>query len=259
LHVLVQGSVAAGLVARRADYLAVPPEVWEVDDRALTPACPAPSEGPTAIDPEDLRYVELLRAHGAEPVVEHGRLTGEMLGLEVARVVDGRLEVGVGRHDRTARSLLGRREDVGLDLDQAVAAVRRWRRPGVPRHPANTLCRSRWLRSILCADPDLVDAAMLAAVAPPLPAADLTDNGAVPCVGVDAAGEDLVVVCSTGVDLDLVPTAADCRGLHRPGAPLVIVVPEADDHPVTRALAGQLVSPVEVRTVPRAWEELGRS
>ena len=50
----------------------------------------------------------------------------------------------------------------------------------------------------------------------------------------------VVVVCSTGIDLDLVPTAADCRRLYDPDAGLVIVIPEGDDHPVTLALGGGL-------------------
>ena len=56
----------------------------------------------------------------------------------------------------------------------------------------------------------------------------------------------MVVVTSTGIDLDLVPTAADLRLAHAPGARLVLAVPERDAHPVTRRLAGELVEPAEV-------------
>ena len=181
-----------------------------------------------------------------------------MLGLgKVARVIDGRLEVGVGRHDRYARAEMRPGQAFGAALDETVAAVRLRRRPGAGTHAANTLARSRWLRSILCARPELVGAESLTAVAPPLPAADLTDNGAVPCVGIDTAEEPVVVVCSTGVDLDVVPTAADSRAIYGPDARLVIVVPEGDDHPVTRSLAAALFRPAEVRTVPRDWDGLG--
>jgi hypothetical protein len=127
----------------------------------------------------------------------------------------------------------------------------------VVSHPANTLARSRWLRSIVCREPGLVGAASLLPVPPPLPATDLTDNAAAPSVGVDPAGAAVVVVCSTGVDLDVVPTAADSRGLYLPEGHLVIVVPEGDDLPVTRGVAGWLDRPAEVRTVPRSWAELG--
>jgi hypothetical protein len=188
------------------------------------------------------------------PVVEHGVLRGEVLGLEVARVVDGHLAIGVGRHDRAARTELGGDEDPGSALAEVVAAVTRLRRPDAPVHPANTLARSRWLRAVVCARPALVGAADLGQVAPPLLVEDLTDNSAVPCIGVAADGRPLVVVCSTGVDPDVIPTAADSRRLYRPEADLLVVVPEGDDHPLTRALAGALARPASVRTVCRGWE-----
>jgi hypothetical protein len=246
-------SAGAAVIARRAGELAAPPGVWVVRGRELerAPAGAAPVDLPV-----DVRWADLLIAHGAEPVIEHGVLRGEVLGLEVARVVDGELQVGVGRHDRIARLEMRPGEDPGDALDEAVSAVRERRRPGAARHPANTLARARWLRSVVCSSPGLAGASSLRAVAPPLPWFDLPEAGAAPCVGVDSLGDPVVVVCSTGVDVDLVPTAADCRRLYSPGAELVLVVPEGDDLPVTRALAGSLVRPSSVRTVPRTWEEL---
>jgi hypothetical protein len=257
LHVVVDGDAgAAGVVARRAAELADPPSIWAVNGRGLSRAEPALAEWPTPLPP-DLRFAELLRSHGAAPAVEYGVLRGEVLGLEVARVVDGQLEIGVGRHDRAAWAELGRDVEPGQALSEVVTAVRDLRRAGAPMHPANTLARSRWLRAILCARPDLAGAAELDPVAPPLPAADLTDNGAVPCLGVANDGRPLVVVCSTGIDPDVIPTAADSRARYQPQADLVVVVPEGDDHPLTLALAGALARPGTVRTVARGWEELG--
>jgi hypothetical protein len=254
LDVLVEGGEAAGVVARRAEQMTVPPSVWAVNGRSLrAAAAPSAAEWASPSAP-DLRFGELLRRQGALPVVEHGVLRGEVLGLEVARVVNGRLEIGVGRHDRAARADLGRDDDPERALAEVVAAVRELRRPGAPVHPANTLARSRWLRAVICAHPALVGAADLDPVAPPLPAPDLTDNGAVPCLGAAVDGRPLVVVCSTGMDPDLIPTAADSRAQYRPDADLVVAVPEGDDHPVTAALAGALLRPATVRTVPRGWE-----
>jgi hypothetical protein len=202
-------------------------------------------------------YRDILRAHGAEPVLEHGVLRGEVLGLEVARVVDGHLQVGVGRHDRLARAEMRPDEDIGEALDEAVGAVRARRRLGEPRHPANTLARGRWLRSVVCARPELVGARDLVPVEPPLPWFDLPEAGAAPALGTSSPGaRPLVVVCSVGVDLDLVPTAADSRLIHCPGAELAIVVPEGDDVPVTRALAAMLANPADVRVVRNKWEDL---
>ena len=64
------------------------------------------------VDPRVLDLAPLIVEGGAEPVVEHGVLVGEVAGLEVCRaVVDPdtdavRLEVGVGVHDREAFQLL---------------------------------------------------------------------------------------------------------------------------------------------------------
>lgn len=261
VHVLVTEPVpgAAGVIARRATAFATDIDVWIATGRSLSPAEPsAVSTADETVETVDAAAAELLIAHGVEPVLEHGVLRGEFLGLEVARVVGGRLMVGVGRHDRDARSEMRPGEDVGAALDSAVEAVKRWRRPGVARHPANTLARSRWLRSVLCAQPRVAGFASLRPVPPPLPWFDLPEAGAAPCVGSAASGEEVVAVCSVGVDLDLVPTAADCR-LHygsSPTAPLCLVLPSGDDVPVTRRLTGMLVAPATVVTVPRDWESL---
>lgn len=216
------------------------------------PLVPPGVEGAEA-EPLD-EIVRLLVAHGAEPVLEHGVLRGEVLGLEVARMVGGQLVVGVGRHDRNARTEMRPGEDLGSALDEAVSAVRARRQPDAGRHPANTLARSRWLRSVVVAHPDLVGASSLEAVAPPMPWFDLPEAGAAPCVGRLVDGSSAVVVCSAGIDLDVVPTAADCRLMYSPQGRLIIAVPEGDDVPVNRRLAAALARPADVVTVPRDWE-----
>lgn len=258
LHVLVDEAVpgGAGVVARRAAEMSAPPAVWVVAGRDVRRAEPAGDEPDTPLDEAEERLADLLRAHGAEPVVEHGVLRGEVLGLEVARVIAGRLQVGVGRHDRVARAGMRPGEDPAGALDETVAAVRALRRPGAPMHPANTLARARWLRAVLCARPELAGAARLEPVAPPLPWFDLPDSGAAPARGLAEDGAEVVVVCSTGLDLDLVPTAADSRRLRAPGARLAILVPDGDDHRVTRHLAAGLARPAGVLTVRRGWEAL---
>jgi hypothetical protein len=75
-------------------------------------------------------------------------------------------------------------------------------------------------------------------------------------LGVGGDGEPMVVVCSTGVDLDLVPSAADDRLTHAPGARLVIAVPEADALPITREMAGLLRHRAEVATIAGDWRSL---
>jgi hypothetical protein len=71
------------------------------------------------------------------------------------------------------------------------------------------------------------------------------------------------VVCSAGVDLGLVPVAADARlgaaarlGLEPGKLRLVLVMPAGDDHPVTRRLAAGLREPADIVTVPADWRGL---
>jgi hypothetical protein len=253
LDVLVDGSPSTpGIIARRAAGLSRPPSIWAVEGRSLTPAAAAPPVPDSAESPAPAT-VELLASRGLEVVWEHGVLRGEVLGLEVARTVGDRLEVGVGRHDRHARAEMRPGEDLAAAVGQAAEAVRALRRPGAPPHPANTLARSRWLRSVIVADPAAFGFTALDPVAPPLPWFDLPEAGAAPCVGTDTLGRPVVVVCSVGVDLDLVPTAADCRFLYGPDAEVCLVLPELDVLPVTRSLAARLAPPARILPVGRDW------
>jgi hypothetical protein len=229
-----------------------------VDGRTLLPAVPAPlaPPPPPPLPEAAMALVPLIEAAGAAPVVEHGVLTGEVAGLEVCRVfVDpdtgaARLEVGVGAHDREAFQLIHGDVPPVDALAGVVAAVAEHRRPGAPPHPLNRLGAERLLRSQLLDDPSRVGALVLAAASPPVPRPNLKD--AVPCVatGVDEDGRPLVVVCSVGIDLDVVPFAADARAAtFRPDARLVIAVPPRDDHPVTQALSSLLRQPAEIVAV----------
>lgn len=257
-------------VARRAaefglDVRVVDPdgdfEILSAD--TVSPGDPLPGEL--------LPVAERFRAAALDPVWEHGVLTGEWLGLEVARATmddDGRVtyDVGVGKHDREGNRLLypdGPTPDL---LAHAVATVAALRRAGPGPHPANLLVPERWLRSVLVEHPDLVGVRTLAPAEPAEEREDLRQRGVAPAWGVDRDGRPTVVVCSVGVDPDLVPQAADAR-LHAPlwpGAPalassdwrLVLAVPEGDDHPLTRRAAALLRQPAEVVTVPPTWRTL---
>jgi hypothetical protein len=257
LHVLVDDSRSDP--DQTAAEWSVPPIVWVVEGRTVTPAVPAPPPAPAAPPAPAMAFAGLLTAGGADPVVEWGVLVGEVLGLEVARVVDDgvawRLEVGVGCLDRGARAEM-RPHQIGREaVAEVVRVVRDRRRPGVPRHPANTLARERWLRAAVIADPSLVGMSELTPVPPPLPGRGLRQGTAAPAAGTDPSGRHAIVVCSTGVDVDVVPTAADARRAHgRPDDRLVIAVPRGDDYPVTRALAASLRHPAEVVVVDRDWE-----
>ncbi len=272
LHVLVEdrGRESSGIVARRSVLFNDPPTVWRVDRRSLHPAVPAPAVSVSVPSNASVDQVPTdvldglsaeIAAHGAIPVIEHGTLHGEVLGLEVVRVVadgDGgwRLSVGVGLHDRQAREGLRPDELVGRALEDTVALVRQWRTAADRRHPANIIARERLLRAAVIAHPEMAGAASLAPVPSPLPTDDLRAPAPAGALGSDGRGEAVVAVCSAGVDVDLVPTAADIRLLHAPDARLVLVVPEADAYPLTRELAARLSNPAEVREVGRDWPRL---
>ncbi|MFM8381780.1 MAG: hypothetical protein ACKOA6_07250, partial [Actinomycetota bacterium] len=105
----------------------------------------------------------------------------------------------------------------------------------------------RALRARLIAEPSLVDASFLRWAAPATPRPNLKDP--VPCVAVgdSRSGQPVVVVCSTGVDIDVVPFAGEARLFHgAPDTELVIAVPERDATSLTRQLAGTLRHPARV-------------
>ncbi|HZU73739.1 MAG TPA: hypothetical protein VE990_13295 [Acidimicrobiales bacterium] len=274
LHLIVPGG--AGAVARRAAQFSLPVSVWipagPAEPSALAPAPPEPL-GPPTDTPSgfDLGRLEPVLARlgdiGLDVVVEHGLVLGEILGLELVRVEPGPegepvVSVGVGRHDRHARSLL---DPAGLvpwedQARQAMVEVRRRRRADGPAHPARLLSPERWLRSVLVARPDLAGALRLAPFPPPSARRDLRVPCPAPAIGVGADGAPVAVVCSSGVDLEVVPVAADVRAqaAHAGGVESVtVVLPAGDDLPAMRALAALLAEPVEVRTVPADWRRFG--
>jgi hypothetical protein len=269
LHVLAEAGADAGLIARRAALFSPAPIVHRVEGRDLVAALPAGYEPPAPADLDAVAVLAPLVAAGAEVTVEHGVAAAEIEGLEVGRAVRGAdgswvLEVGVGKHDREASAIMEAvrsREDV---IGSVVGVVRAHRRPGASPHLLNRLARQRWLRATLRRRPDLVGARRLDPVEPPLPRANLIDPA--PAF---AVGDGLVVACSVGVDLDLVPTALDARARHVAIATegrttigdgsggddveLVIVTPGRDQYPVTGLLAGRARARCRLVAVEGDW------
>jgi hypothetical protein len=254
-----------GVLARRAACFADPPRAWRVDGTELVPAAadPVPVAAPAEPAPD---LAGLLVDAGLEVLVEDGTVRGEVAGLEVARIVHHRsssgvpldaplLEVGVGQADRELTSMLHGALTPTDQLARVVDIVRQHRRPGAERHPLNQLVPDRWLRSRLIAHPERLGLATLRPIETAVPRPNLREPGAAAAIGTTAEGETVVVVCSVGVLLDLVPQAADTRQAAAPGARLVLVVPERDAHPVTRTLAARLVDPAEVVALPGDWRE----
>lgn len=250
LHVVVDDD--AGGLARRAGGFALPVAVWRAADRMLARADAVPLPTPAELPSSHRGLEAVIVAGGAEPVVEHGVLAGEVLGLEVCRVVDdeasgaARLEIGIGDHDREAFRLLHGDVPPAEALAGVVETVRANRGDPSGAHPLARLARERLLRALLVARPSTVGAAHVEPVASPEPRRNLKDPA--PCVALahGTAGTWTLVV-STGVDLDAVPTCVDARvatGVER----CVLVVPPRDALPVQRSLAAAAVPPIEVAT-----------
>lgn len=249
VHVVADDAAAAGRLARLASHFASGPSVWRAVGADLVAVDPAPA--PVAAPPPDAPDLRaLLGEAGLEVVDGDGVTLGELLGLEVARIVAGPegpvLEVGVGRFDRELNEMTHAHLAVGDRLHRVVELVAAHRRPGAPPHPLNQLVPERWLRASLVADPAPVGAAGLRSVPSVDGRANLKELGVATAVGLDTAGEPVVVTCSTGVALDLVPAAADDRAARAPGARLVLAVPARDALPLTRDLAAALRPPAEV-------------
>lgn len=258
LHLLVGDAVVAGMLARRADGFAKAPQVWRVVGHELVAAEASPLAPAAKVDPRTTAFADLLLAAGADVVVEHGVMTGEVLGLEVARVVvddvGAHLQVGVGKHDRHAQQLV--HGDLPTDevLAKVVRAVAECRRAGAAPHQYQRLSPERWLRCRVVTEPSLVGAEHLAPVPALAPADDLRKPRPAPAAGIDREGRPLVAVCSTGFDVDLVPTVVDARLVDGRRSRTIVVVPERDDQHALRTLVGALRDPVDIVSVPDDWK-----
>lgn len=249
-HVHVVADEGTGALARRAAGFSLPVSVWQVDGRALRPAVAEALPASPPVPATHLGFEAMIVAAGADPVVEHGVLAGEVAGLEVCRVVDDpftgavRLEVGVGAHDREAFQMLHGDRPTADALAHVVRSVTQHRLHDVHGHPLARLAKERLLRDRLRWNPALVGATSVELMAPPAPRTNLKD--AVPCAAVaEVDGERVLVVCSAGVDLEAVPWAVDARiasGLER----CVLALPTRDAIAVQHRLADAAAPPITV-------------
>jgi hypothetical protein len=258
VHLMVDDSVAAGIVARRAALFIDGPQVWLVDGRELRAAEVAPPHQPIEPPAVAREAASVLHGAGVDVVIEHGQIRGEIRGLEIARVVvddEGvaRVDVGVGRHDREAFTMVHGTLPTSEALASVVASVEAVRQPDAEQHPLRQLAAEAWLRWRLLEDPGLIGLAALRPAESTIERESVKDGGATIALGHDRAGDDVVVACSVGIDLDLVPAAADARLSLAPTARLVIVLPERDLHPATRQLAGALERPAQFITIAGDW------
>lgn len=255
-----------GTLARQATAFTFPTRVWRVEGHDLVAASPAPT--PLRVEPSaaELAAAAVLVEAGADIIIEHGVVRGEIAGLEIARVVtvDGvaTVQPGVGRNDREGHRFVagtGTTDPASLRaiIDRVIAEVARHRQgDAADRHPLGRMARGRWLRRVVTADPALVGAARLEPAEPTVERHTVAD-GAAFASGELADGTPVVVGCAGGIDLGLVPEAADVRLGVAEGVgavpQLVLAAAARDLHPVVRRMADAVAGPVEIVALPDDW------
>jgi len=250
------------VLVRQMRALKEPPRTWQVQGRSLIDAPPSPPIPRGEIAEAVVERALALTDVGLDVLFEHGLALGEHRGLEVARVVpDGsgaRLEIGIGQADREVQELMAAQHPE-LDRLRGVAALaRKYRTPEAGLHPLSRMARERWLRSDLLADPSKIGLVHLEPVEPVVARPNMVDPAPAFAVGERADGSGVVVACSVGIDLGLVPRSADvwlreAEGPDGPDTTMILVMPERDRHRITVLLADGLSGPTEVLAVEGSW------
>lgn len=262
VNVVVDDAEVAAVLARRARLFELDVSIWSVRDNQLIAAVPASVGANLTAPSEHMKFAAMIEQSGADLVCEHGVLSGEVLGLEVCRVVDdvadadgdraARIEIGVGAHDREMFQMVNGREATLESLAKVVTTVRAHRQLGAPKHPLNQLGAERLYREILIADPQLIGATNLKRAEPPVARENLKDP--TPCVAIGDTVDNMnsrtvVVVCSAIVDTDLVTFAADARLRLAPNAELVLAVASNNVLPSMQQLVSALRKPARFAVV----------
>ncbi len=246
----------ASIHARRASVLAPSLSVHELDGADVKPAVPTAISPPHEPPDDIVSLIAMIERAGAAAVTEDGIVRAEIAGLEIGRVVTGptgsTLEVGVGRFDREAGALLHADRAPEPTLVATLEQVVQHRHPGAVSHPINRIGRERWLRSIIVDDPMSVGCSRLELTEPVPPRTSLLETRPAALVGVTSEGVSVLVVCTVGVDLGVVPEVADLLAVT--GATAVkVAIPERDQLPYLNDLIELLPVPAELVSIETPW------
>lgn len=244
------------LLVRQALGLQPVPTLWRVVDNGMEPVVVAPVAGVGDPAPAALALLPVLEDAGCDVTIEHGVIVGELLGLEVARVVvdaDGGadLRVGVGLYDQEAHALMHARSSVEERLAQVIDHVRSHRTRDASPHPLNRVARARWLRAVVLAEPERLGLDHLDPLAPLEPRGGIHEDHPVAAHGLQGT-VSVLVVASAGIDLDLVPHAAGhlaATGADR----AILLLPARDHHPAIERQAQYLRVPAELVAIDEPW------
>ncbi len=255
VHLLAE--VGSGVLARRAQLLndGIAVNVWHAEDRDVLPALSEPPLPSVLAATSHLDFVGVIRSAGADPLVEHGVVVGEVRGLEICRVVDDthtgavRLEVGMGAHDREAFALVHGDVPTSDALANVVATVRTHRADGAAPHPLNMFGAERLMRARAIENPSMVNCTSVVAAEPPVVRTNVKD--AVPCVaiGEEDDGARRILVFVNGVDLDVVSFALDAWHRLDRTAGIAVILREKDKVASIDRLAQMGIVAVDVLTL----------
>ena len=245
----------AGIVARRAGFVSADVTVWQVDDRSVLRAEPSPHLPSVAPSAHHMAFAPLIESGGAEVVIEHGVVLGEVRGLEMCRVVDdaftgeAHVEVGLGAHDREAFAMVHGHLPTEDAMRQVISAVLPHRSFEADHHPFNRFGVERLMRWNAIQDPSSVGCASLAPAEPPVIRTNVKD--AVPCVaiGIDGDGSTVAATFVNGIDLEAVPFALDAA--DRLGASRAVLAMRSRD--ITRStntLVSLARTPLSLVSIP---------
>jgi len=243
----------AQVTQRRSSILNPPPSIFFLSDGKPVPVEPAAVKSRGNAQEAPSEFYELCSKFGLQSICECGTWKGEILGLEVIRVADGEIEVGVGKFDREANSLMSSGRSLSEVLASAVEIVTSSRKPGSALHPLSRLARERWLRADALANPEMFGFENLTCVDPPRERESLRETMPAAATGINTAGKKVLIVFSVGVDICLVSFIADLISVESPDR-VEVVLPEKDILvPVEKSLS-YLDIPLDIKGVVGGWE-----
>ena len=102
----------AQITQRRSNALKSSPSIFFFSNGKANQVEPALFDERKFVEPPLPEFEELCLKFDLEKVYEFGTWSGEILGLEVLRVFDNEIQVGVGKLEREANSLISRGKHV---------------------------------------------------------------------------------------------------------------------------------------------------
>ena len=252
LCLIFEDATSAGIAARQATGLNIKCKVMLLHDESLAQVQPSSFPKPFEATPASKEFLKICQSAGVSTIYENGTWRGEILGLEVVRLEGENIQIGVGRFDREAGELLNYEKSRSDQLVAASNQVRSQRNAEAGSHPLATLARERWLRHSLLEEPSLVELTDLEPIDLVHERENLRDPFPAAAIGKDEDQRKVLVVCSVGIDIALVPLVAETSQVHLPDR-IVLVLPPKDLLPVIHTISKFLKVPSSLIGVEGEW------